>query len=467
MAPKSPAGFLYNFLGRAAQDPTNYRFLQEAAGDVLSRVIPKNVNWGGLPGQFLNTLDDITRMAPGAAKEAARTKAKTTLTRAAVSPPSPSSVRIGPGGLPSAPPIGTPVVRPPVTSGAPSTSLPGGGPFNIDYALRRATGFTGSPQQLIDKLTPPSFGAQLGQVQRQLGQSAQGLVDTSRGLLRNLPTPINPFTTRTPTTVPGKVGKFFNPLNPANAIDFINPMPGVGLGARLTAGLGLTGIGGTAVTVGGGLAGAGAFDMLFPQGTADATLKGKDAYLNNYMPTGGDPGLRDAQGRIWAGKDYGFQSPESFNKLFGGAQQTTAGGAPPPAPTLPPPVDPGSQAGQLTTPPTLPPAAPAAPGGPTVLSNGAGVPTQRQNVKERQLSQDVLNAAQQYSATAGVPLSSFYAGQQQLGRSMEQTGELQRRLKELGGAAGMSDQALMAWAQKNPGVAYRELLKLQNRALQM
>jgi hypothetical protein len=418
-------------------------------------------------------------MAPGAAKEAARTKAKTTLTRAAVSPPPPSSVRIGPGGLPSAPSIGTPVVRPPVTSRAPSTSLPGGGPFNIDYALRRATGFTGSPQQLIDKLTPPSFGAQLGQFQRQLGQSAQGLVDTGRGLLRNLPTPINPFATRTPTTVPGKVGKFFNPLNPANAIDFVNPMPGVGLGARLSAGLGLTGIGGTAVTVGGGLAGAGVFDMLFPQGTADATLKGKDAYLNNYMPAGGDSSLRDAQGRIWAGKDYGFQSPASFNKLFGGVQQTTPGGASPPPPTLPPFVDTGSQAGQLTTPPSRPPAAPAAPavsaapaapvapGGPVVLSNGAGDPRQRQRVKESQLAQDVLNAAQQYAAPAGVPLSSFYAGQQQLGRSMAQGGELQRRLKDLGGAAGMSDQALMRWAEKNPGLAYRELLKLQNRNQQI
>ena len=28
---------LYNFIGRNIADPTNYRFLQEAAGDVLSR----------------------------------------------------------------------------------------------------------------------------------------------------------------------------------------------------------------------------------------------------------------------------------------------------------------------------------------------------------------------------------------------------------------------------------------------
>lgn len=479
MAPKSPAGFLYNFVGRQLTDPTNYRFLQQAAGDVLSRAIPKNVNWGGLPSQFLNTLDDITRMAPGAAKEAARTKAKTTLTRAAVSPPSPSAVRIGPGGLPSAPPIGTPVVRPPVTTRAPSTALPGGGPFNIDYALRRATGFTGSPQQLADKLTSSSFGGQLGRLGQQLGRSAQGFVDTSRGLLGRLPTQINPFATGTPTTTLGKVGKFFNPLNPANAIDFVNPMPGVGLGARLTAGLGLTGGAGMATTIGGGLLGAGAFDMLFPQGTADGTLKGKEYLTNRYMPYGGDASLRDEQGRMWAGKNYGFQSPESFNKLFGGAQQTTAGGTPPPVPTLPPFVDSGSQAGQLTTPPSRPPAAPAAPavsaapaasvtpGGPVVLSNGAGAPAQRQNVKNRQLAQDVLNAAQQYAAPAGVPLSSFYAGQQQLGRSMEQGGELQRRLRDLGGAAGMSDQALMQWAKQNPGLAYRELLKLQNRNQQM
>ena len=46
---------------------------------------------------------------------------------------------------------------------------------------------------------------------------------------------------------------------------------------------------------------------------------------------------------------------------------------------------------------------------------------------------------------------------------MEQGGELQRQLRDLGGAAGMSDQALMEWAQANPGLAYRELMKLQGR----
>jgi hypothetical protein len=44
---------------------------------------------------------------------------------------------------------------------------------------------------------------------------------------------------------------------------------------------------------------------------------------------------------------------------------------------------------------------------------------------------------------------------------MEQTGELQNQLKELGGATGMTPEALMEWANKNPGLAYRELKRLQ------
>jgi hypothetical protein len=146
-----------------------------------------------------------------------------------------------------------------------------------------------------------------------------------------------------------------------------------------------------------------------------------------------------------------------FAQYAGMDGTSSAGGTPPPAPVLPPPEVLDRRAGQQI----VPPAAPAAPG---ALSNGAGVPAQRQNVQQRALSQEVLNAAQQYSAPAGIPLPSFYAGQQQLGRSMEQTGELQRQLKDLGGATGMSNEALMQWAQANPELAYRELMKLQRRS---
>lgn len=172
--------------------------------------------------------------------------------------------------------------------------------------------------------------------------------------------------------------------------------------------------------------------------------------------------------------DYSGARDRAFRfAQYQGMGQTAPGGTPPPppAPTLPPPPgagSPGAQAGQQTPITSDVPAGGSFAGGPTYrgagVSTGAGVPALRQNVQNRALSQEVLNAAQQYSAPAGVSLPSFYAGQQQLGRSMEQTGELQRQLKELGGATGMTPEALMKWAQANPGLAYRELQRLQGRS---
>ena len=170
--------------------------------------------------------------------------------------------------------------------------------------------------------------------------------------------------------------------------------------------------------------------------------------------------------------DYSGARDRSFRfAQYQGMGQTPGGGSPPPpAPPLPPPPgasSSGAQAGQQTPIASDVPIGGSFAGGPTYggagMSTGAGVPAQRQNVQQRQLSQEVLNAAQQYAAPAGVSLPSFYAGQQQLGRSMEQTGELQRQLKDLGGAMGMQPEALMQWAQANPGLAYRELQRLKGR----
>jgi len=133
------------------------------------------------------------------------------------------------------------------------------------------------------------------------------------------------------------------------------------------------------------------------------------------------------------------------------------GGTPPPAPTLPAPplvAGAGPQAGQQTPPP---------PSliGTGVMSNGAGVPAQRENVLNRTLSQEVLNAAQQYSAPTNVPLSSFYEGQQQLGRSMMQKGNLVSELQALGAGTGMAPENFQQWVKANPGLAYREMLRLK------
>lgn len=144
----------------------------------------------------------------------------------------------------------------------------------------------------------------------------------------------------------------------------------------------------------------------------------------------------------WRGKDLGWQRTYS-----------EGANAPPPASDLNSSLYGGPQAGQWT-----PPIPPARPG---VVSNGAGVPAQRQNVIDRSLSQEVLNAAQQYAAPTNVPLSSFYEGQQQLGRSMMQQGTLLSELQRLNAAPGMTPENLKAWAQRNPDLAYREYLRLK------
>lgn len=117
--------------------PINYSWLQRATGEVLQRAVPKGVNWGALPGQFLNTLDDIYRMAPGASREAARSQAKRTLQRSAATPPTRPTGTMGASGQFRAPAIGAPG-----PARAPGVSIPqqtavGRGPYAVDYGLRR------------------------------------------------------------------------------------------------------------------------------------------------------------------------------------------------------------------------------------------------------------------------------------------------------------------------------------------
>ena len=167
--------FLANFVRQSGvADPRNYRFLQEAAGNVLSRAVPGNVNWGGLPTSYLNTLDQINQMPPGAAKEAARTAAKNTLTRASIQPPNqPPISSAGPGGMLRAPGIGTPSAASTVLSQGPATQIPGS-PLQFDPALRRQFGWTGGAQQVANKLTPKvsATGANLGRAAVNLADDA-------------------------------------------------------------------------------------------------------------------------------------------------------------------------------------------------------------------------------------------------------------------------------------------------------
>ena len=59
-------------------------------------------------------------------------------------------------------------------------------------------------------------------------------------------------------------------------------------------------------------------------------------------------------------------------------------------------------------------------------------------------------------------LAIEYTKQNLLGKAMSEGGELQRRLFEVGGGAGMAPEDFMAWVGSNPGVAYREMLRRES-----
>lgn len=227
----------------------------------------------------------------------------------------------------------------------------------------------------------------------------------------------------------GRVGGIFQKLPGANAVPaFMRQQPTTRAG-RLMRGLG--GIETASLGLGGLLYGS----SLIQQAASNL----------GFMPSADDLGRMQA-GREKMGKNYKVNGVEYDFK-------TGRPINPPPSAFIP--FEEPPQAGRLTPPP--PPSLP----GTGALSNGAGVPAQRENVLNRSLSQEVLNAAQQYAAPTNVPLSAFYEGQQQLGRSMMQQGNLVSELQRLGAAPGMAPENLKAWAQANPDLAYREFLRLK------
>ena len=262
------------------------------------------------------------------------------------------------------------------------------------------------------------------------------------GLLRSLPgavssrlpTALNPLATRNPTTFLGQAGKMFNPLNPINAGTAV-----VGLAANRFLPENLRD-NAEAFMYG---PTAGIIYSVFDQ-PAGATGKTEAQLIQESMAQ--NPNRQSVPQRpldtlaTLGGKEVAWKGPDL------GWQRTYSEGASPPSLTPAPPRDlnNGWQAGQT---------------GSNMVPTGAGVLAKRPDVTNRPLSQEVLNAAQQFSAPANIPLPAFYEGQQQLGRSMMQNGTLVSQLQELGGARGMTPENLKTWATANPALAYRELLK--------
>lgn len=392
-----------------ATNPQTYRALAAQAENVLQRGLPSQfagASFGNIPARFTGLITDVAGMPAGLQRSAQAGIVNRAIQEAAGSAPQLArSVQQYATGALKAPVIGDAVqgARQVATGlqGALVSPTGFGGPFMRDPALRR---------EFLKQ-----FGGTSEKAARALtGQSGFGQVGS---LVRNL-APGGATGLRGATALGGMGGMAWGLADPTPLIE---------------ASRGLTGI-------------------LQDQGLV-------------YDPRK-DPRVTPIQNRpvVNPGElapDYSGARDRSFRfAQYQGMGQTPVGGTSPPAPILPPPLSgagAGSQAGQQT------PSAPTSLG-PGVVSTGAGVPAQRQNVQERALSQEVLNAAQQYAAPTSVPLSSFYEGQQQLGRSMLKDQVLQRQLQDLGGASGMTPEALNQWATENPGVAYQLLQKLKRRS---
>ena len=290
-----------------------------------------------------------------------------------------------------------------------------------------------------------------------LQRQAQAGINTSQGIFRNLqnfgPTALNPLATRTPTTLLGKTGQFFNPLSRANFAGYLAE-PAINAfvpeSMQNTARVAAYTPGGLPVK----LLSAGLYDTFLNQRNAGVGLGNGTLEANLPEVYARQQAFQNSQGQIQqrpvgslsvlGGNEVAWKGPDL------GWQRTYSEGVSPPSFTPAPTRDlnNGWQAGQA---------------GSNMIPNGAGVLAQRPDVTNRALSQEVLNAAQQFSAPANVSLPAFYEGQQQLGRSMAQNGTLVSQLQELGGAPGMTPENLKTWAEKNPALAYREIQKLKGR----
>lgn len=438
----------------AVTNPQTYRSLAAQAENVLQRGLPGQFagpNFGAIPARFTGLISDVAGMPAGIQRSAQAGMVNRAIQEAAGSVPqlARGAQQYATGAL-KAPVIGDAVqaARQVATGvqGALVSPTGFGGPFMRDPGLRREflKQFGGTSEKAARALAGGG-GINFGQV----GSLMQNLGTTAAPYLK----PSSVFS-RVPVlgAMPGWAQSIVAPTSAAGSI------------------VALTQLEGSSPQSGD------PFDRWQQLGYSSKNEMlqrvSRQAQLENTDRAQGKEKFGPDAPYVVGGIAYSPITGRAINPpqdVFTPAQRG-GGSPPPPAPALPPPPgasSPGAQAGQQTPITSDVPTGGSFAGGPTYrgagVSTGAGVPALRQNVQNRALSQEVLNAAQQYAAPAGVSLPSFYAGQQQLGRSMEQTGELQRQLKDLGGATGMTPEALMQWAQANPGLAYRELKRLQQR----
>jgi len=419
-----------------ATNPQTYRALAAKAENVLQRGLPGQFagpNFGNIPARFTGLISDVAEMPAGLQRSAQAGIVNRAIQEAAGSVPQLArGVQQYATGALKAPVIGdTLQAARQVATGIQGTltSPTGfGGPFMRDPALRREflKQFGGTSEKAARALSGNTAIGQVGGILQNLGTAAAPYLKPSSAFAR--------------VPVLGAM--------PAWAQSIVAPTSVVGSIVGLTQLEGST-----------------------PQSEDPFDRWQQLGYTskNDMLQRVSRQAQIEYQDRARGSAPLGPPVPDRLKRLPDNLSNVGGGGSSPP-PTSAPPASLGSgqQAGQLTPPVADVPIGGSFAGGPSYqgagVSTGAGVPALRQNVQERALSQEVLNAAQQYAAPTSVPLSSFYAGQQQLGRSMLKDQALQRQLQDLGGATGMTPEALNQWATANPGLAYSLMEKLKRRS---
>lgn len=287
---------------------------------------------------------------------------------------------------------------------------------------------------------------------------------------RSIPVQLNPLRTSTPATLLGKIGKHTNPLSPGS-------IPNI-LGASIIAEL----LGGKTAAEGVGFVASASNPVWTALSLSGSSPISEDPY-GNWKNLGYSSRYEMIK-RVAAQAELEGKGQLALNKenrlpgvIYGGYVDPLLSDYGPPTPLV---NIPGSRAynsymaSQRTTAPN-PTAGPRVDASTTQMID-IGSPAPRQAPRlvpvtpasppDPVISQAAYTAAQtKFRAPTDIPLSEFYAAQKGIGQYAEQGGELQRRLKEAGGVAGMSDAALMEWVRANPALAYRELVRREKRPM--
>ena len=234
-----------------------------------------------------------------------------------------------------------------------------------------------------------------------------------------IPVAVNPIRTRTPTTVKGAIGKALNPLNPMNAA------------------LGVLGV--TLPEVPTSVP-----ELLFIQGSSPQT---DDPYAN------------------W--KALRYKSREDMINRVG--QQMVREAALPGQPITPPPAT-----GLRLAAPAEPAFRPPAPAQTSYVRTSAPVvrasaPSAQRSPQPASVAQPTSSQAAQVTAPVQAPapemspLAKEYAQQQRIAELLGAE-EMVRRLNAARPMTTVSDEDILTWADANPALAYREMLRRESLA---